>query len=71
MKDISELIEKIVADSEFRTLFFQDPQVILKKYDLTMTDEELEELKNLGNAETDELSETLSKRLSKSCSWET
>ena len=71
MKDISELIEKIVADSEFRTLFFQDPQVILKKYDLTMTDKELEELKNLGNAETDELSETLSKRLSKSCSWET
>ena len=42
MKDISELIEKIVADSEFRTLFFQDPQVILKKYDLTMTDEELD-----------------------------
>ena len=71
MKDISELIVKIVSDSEFRTHFFSDPQSILAEYDLKISDKELEELKNLGTAETDTLSEELSDRLSKSCSWQT
>jgi hypothetical protein len=71
MKDISELIEKIVSDDEFRTQFFQNPQSLLKEYDVTITEKELEELKNLGATETDNLSEELSDRLSKSCSWQT
>jgi hypothetical protein len=50
--------------------FFKDPVQILNKYDIELSAEELEGLKNL-EAEPEKLSSELSKRLSKTCSWQT
>lgn len=70
VKTFEELVEKVISDSKIREEFFRDPKAVLAKYEIELTEEELSALKNL-EAEPDKLSEELSKRLSKSCSWQT
>ena len=71
MKNVQELVEKIVSDAEFRREFLQNSRKVLDEYGIKIGDEELEKLKDLGDIESEELSKELSQRLSKSCSWQT
>lgn len=71
MEKFEELVEKVISDEEFRKEFFQDPEKILDKYKIEISKEELEKLKSIGDAKSDELSKELSERISKSCSWQT
>ncbi|MBU7013125.1 MAG: hypothetical protein HXS46_20785 [Theionarchaea archaeon] len=71
MDNLEKLIERVVSDAEFREKFLKNPGEILEKYEIEIPQEELEKIKALGDTESEKLAEELSKRLSKSCSWQT
>lgn len=71
MNNLKELVEKALIDAEFRRELLEDPQGTARKYSLTVSEEDINLLKNLKEEKVEEDLKELNERLSKACTWVT